>query len=221
MSSFAALFRRDLVLGFRTGGGALLALAFFAGVILLVPLSVGADSKVLARLAPGMLWVAAALSVLLTLDRLFQADFEDGSLEQIALSDLPLELAVIAKCLASWLTTGLPLTLLAPVLGISLDLPAVASSTLVIALLIGTPALTLIGAIGAALTLSIRRGGLLLSLLVLPLYVPIVIFGSGAVTGAALGFGSSQALLFLGGVSLLALVLGPLAGAAAVRLNLS
>jgi heme exporter protein B len=221
MTSFAALLRRDLLLGLRTGGGALLALAFFAAVILFIPLGVGADTKLLSGLAPGMIWVAAALSVLLTLDRLFQADFEDGSIEQIALADLPLELSVLAKCLANWLTTGLPLTFVAPILSVSLGLSETVMPVLVLSLLIGTPALSLTGAIGAALTLSIRRGGLLLSLLVLPLYVPTVIFGAGAVTGAALGFGSSQALMLLGGVTLLTFVLGPLAAAAAVRLNLS
>jgi heme exporter protein B len=221
MTAFVALLRRDLLLGFRTGGGALLALAFFAGVILFIPLGVGADAKLLSRLAPGMIWVAAALSVLLTLDRLFQADFEDGSLEQFALSKLPLELSVLAKCLANWLTTGLPLTILAPALGVSLGLAETAMPVLVLSLMIGTPALSLMGAVGAALTLSIRRGGLLLSLLVLPLYVPTVIFGAGAVTGATLGIDPSQALMLLGGVTLLTFVLGPLAAAAAVRLNLS
>jgi heme exporter protein B len=168
-----------------------------------------------------MIWVAAALSVLLTLDRLFQADFEDGSLEQLALSEIPLELSVLAKCFANWLTTGLPLTILAPVLGVSLGLSETAIPVMIVSLLIGTPALSLTGAVGAALTLSIRRGGLLLSLLVLPLYVPVVIFGAGAVTGATLGFDAGQALMLLGGVALIALVLGPIAAAAAVRLNLS
>lgn len=151
----------------------------FAGVVLLVPLGIGAEHAMLARIAPGILWIGAALSVLLSLDRLFQADYEDGSLDQIMLADAPMPLVVLAKAAAAWLTTGLPLALASPFFALQLQMDAEAAGVLLLSLVLGTPILTLIGTIGAALTLSIRRGGLLLSLLVLPLYVPPVIFGAG------------------------------------------
>jgi heme exporter protein B len=215
-----ALLRRDLALAFRIGGGGLLGVTFFLLAVLLIPLGVGPEGGALSRVAAGVLWVSALLACLLSLDRLFQADLEDGSLDQIALGPLPLEGTVLAKALAHWLTTALPLALAAPLLGVMLSLPETAYATLVLSLLIGTPALSLIGAVGAALTAGVRRGGLLLSVLVLPLYVPTLIFGSQAADRAALGLDPGAALLFLGAVTLLALGLAPFAAAAALRVNL-
>jgi heme exporter protein B len=215
-----ALLLRDLRLATRAGGSAALALAFFAAVATLVPLGVGADLRLLARVAAGVLWLAAVLSVLLSLDRLFQADFDDGSLDLLVLSPLSLETIAVVKIAANWLTTGLPLTLLSPLLGGMFGLPLAANGALVLSLLIGTPAVSALGAIGAGLTLSIRRGGLILPLLVLPLLVPAVIFGAGAVQSGLDGL-SSGALLFLGAFSVATMLLSPFAAAAAVRLNLA
>jgi heme exporter protein B len=219
MSPFAALILRDMRLAFRAGGGATLAAAFFALVSALVPFGVGSDLTLLGRIAGGILWVAAALAALLSLDRLFQADYEDGSLDVLALSPLSLEKAAAAKILAHWLTTGMPLVVLSPVLGILLNLPAPGFGALVLSLLIGTPALSAVGAIGAALTLSIRRGGLILALIVLPLITPALIFGAGAVMGEIDGTGRG-AFLFLAAFSVAAVALSPFAAAASARLNL-
>jgi len=216
----AALLWRELRLATRAGGNALLALAFFAAVATLVPLGIGADLRLLARVAAGILWVAAVLAALLALDRLFQADWEDGSLDLIALSPLPLETVSAVKIAAHWLTTGLPLTMLSPVLGVMFGLPATATWTLTLSLLIGTPGISGLGAIGAGLTLSIRRGGLILPLLVLPLLAPVVIFGAGAVQAVLDGL-ADGALLFLGAFSLATICLSPFVTAAAVRLNLA
>jgi heme exporter protein B len=210
---------RDMRLAFRAGGGASLAAAFFALVSALVPFGVGADLVLLGRIAGGVLWVSAALAALLSLDRLFQADFEDGSLDVLSLSPLNLEMAATAKILAHWLTTGLPLVVLSPILGLLLNLPAPGYLALVGSLIIGTPALSGVGAIGAALTLSIRRGGLILALIVLPLITPALIFGSGAVTDALDGTGRG-AFIFLAAFSVAAVGLSPFAAAAGVRLNL-
>jgi len=220
MSPFAALLVRDIRLAVRAGGGAGLALAFFAAVVTLVPLGVGPDLKLLARIAGGVLWVAAVLAALLCLDRLFQADYEDGSLDLIALSPLPLELVALAKIAAHWLATGLPLTLLSAVLAVLYGLSWAGTSALVVSLLIGTPAVSAIGAVGAALTLSIRRGGLILPLIVLPLLAPTVIFGSGAVLAALDGL-SNGSLSLLAAFSLISVALAPFAAAASVRLNLA
>lgn len=219
MSALRTVIARDLALAVRAGGGAALALAFFAAVATLVPLGIGPDLKLLARIAAGVLWVAAVLAALLSLDRLFQADFEDGSLDLMALSPLSLEALAFAKIAAHWLSTGLPLTLIAVLLAVAYGLPAPATATLVLALLIGTPAVSAIGGIGAALTLSIRRGGLILPFIVLPLVAPVVIFGAGAVTAVLDGL-QSGAMLFLAAFSLLAVALAPFAAAAGVRLNL-
>ncbi|HVV65813.1 MAG TPA: heme exporter protein CcmB [Rhizomicrobium sp.] len=216
----SALLLRDLGLATRAGGGAFLALAFFAMVATLVPLGVGSDLALLARIAGGVLWVAAALAALLALDRLFQADFEDGSLDLIALSPLPLEAIGLAKIAAHWLTTGLPLAVLSPLLALLFGLPAPAILALSASLLIGTPAISAVGAVGASLTLSIRRGGLILPLLVLPLISPAVIFGAGAVLAVLDGL-HNGALPLLGAFSLAACALSPFASAAAVRLNLA
>lgn len=215
-----ALLRRDLALAVRAGGGFGLALAFFLVTVTLTPLGVGADTALLARIAPGILWLGALLACLLSLDRIFALDAEDGSLDLLATAPLPLEGVALAKALAHWLTTGLPLTLAAPGLAILLSLPRPAMGTLVLSLALGTPALSAIGAFGAALTVGLKRGGLLLSLLVLPLYVPTLIFGAEAVRRAAQGEGASTPLLLLAGVSLGSLALLPFAAAAALRVNL-
>jgi heme exporter protein B len=215
-----ALLIRDIRLAFRTGGGAMLAAMFFLTVSAMVPLGVGAELPVLARIAGGVLWVAAVLSALLSLDRLFQADFEDGNLDLLALAPLSMEAVVVAKMTAHWLTTGLPLTLLSPLLGLLFNLPAEGYGALVGSLLLGTPAVSAIGTIGAALTLSLRRGGLILSLIVLPLLTPAVIFGAGTVL-AAVQDGGTAAFLFLAAFSVAAVLLSPFAAAAAVRINLA
>src|ERR1700761_5688585 len=188
---FMALLSRDLRLAARSGGSAALALAFFALVATLVPLGVGADLKLLARVAGGVLWVGAVLSALLSLDRLFQGDFEDGSLDLIALSPLPLELTALAKMAAHWFSTGLPLTLLSPLLALMFNLPPQPILVLFVSLLIGTPAVSAVGAIGASLPLSLKRGGLILPLIILPLLAPVVIFGAGAVAASLDGLGGS------------------------------
>ncbi len=215
-----ALMLRDLRLAFRIGGGGLLGVTFFLLAALLIPLGVGPEGGALSRIAAGVLWVCALLACLLSLDRLFQADLEDGSLDQIALGPLPLEAVVLAKAAAHWLATALPLAVAAPALGVMLSLPEGAYGALVASLMIGTPALSLIGAVGAALTAGVRRGGLLLSVLVLPLYVPTLIFGAQAVHRAATGLEAGTALAFLGAVTLLSAGVAPFAAAAALRINL-
>jgi heme exporter protein B len=215
-----ALFLRDLRLAFRAGGGFGLALAFFLLVAVLVPLGVGPQAATLALIAPGILWVGAMLACLLTLDRLFATDFEDGSLDLLATAPIPMEGVVLAKAAAHWVTTGLPLALLAPVLGVLLQLPGPAFGWLTLSLLIGTPALSMIGAFGAALTVGIKRGGLLLSLLVLPLYVPTLIFGAEVVQRAGQGAPLQTPVLLLAGITAGALSLLPFAAAMAIRVNL-
>ncbi len=210
--AFRALVMRDLRLASRIGGGAELGIVFFLALVSVVPFAVGPDQTLLSRLAPAILWIAALLATLFGLDRLFQADEEEGAIDQFMLSGLPLELTVLAKALAHWLATGLPLALGAPLFGLMLDIAPDRMLPLAASLLIGTPALTLLGAIGAALTVSLRRGGLLLAVLVLPLAVPILIFGVATATSAA-----PSALAFLAAISLLMLVLGPVAAAAALR----
>jgi heme exporter protein B len=220
MSAFAALLARDIRLATRAGGSAILALAFFAAVATLVPFGIGSEPKLLARVAAGVIWIAAVLANLLALDRLFQADYEDGSLDLLALSPLSLEGIAGAKVSAHWLTTGLPLTVLSPLLALLLDLPTGAYGALVVSLLIGTPAISAVGGVAAALTLSIRRGGLLLPLLVLPLLTPVVIFGAGAVLAELDGV-QNGAVWFLAAFSAVTVVLSPFVTAVALRLNLS
>ena len=215
-----ALLRRDLRLALRSGGGFGLALGFFFILCVLVPLGAGPDGPTLGRIAPGVLWVGALLACLLSLDRIFALDAEDGTLDLLATSPLPLEGVVIVKAAAHWLTTGLPLVALAPVLGLMLNLPMAAQPWLAAALLAGTPALSVIGAFGAALTVGVRRGGLLLSLLVLPLYVPSLVFGAEAVRRAASGLDPLTPLLLGGAISAGAAALLPFAAAAALRINL-
>ncbi|MFN3970804.1 MAG: heme exporter protein CcmB [Gemmobacter sp.] len=215
-----ALIARDLALAIRAGGGFGLGLAFFLLVAVLVPLGVGPEPATLGRIAPGILWVGALLACLLTLDRLFALDREDGSLDLLATAPIPLEGVVAAKALAHWLTTGLPLALVSPVLAVLLNLPSQGYGWLVISLILGTPALSVIGAFGAALTVGLRRGGLLLSLLVLPLYVPTLIFGAEAVKRGATGADATTPLLLLAGITLGAAAALPFAAAAAIRVNL-
>ncbi|QQA44449.1 heme exporter protein CcmB [Pelagovum pacificum] len=215
-----ALLVRDLRLAVRAGGGFGLGLAFFLILVVLVPFGVGAEVGVLRAIAPGILWVGALLASLLSLDRIFALDWEDGALPLIATSPLPLEGVALVKALAHWLTTGLPLTLVAPVLGVLLNLAPSAYGWLVLALAIGTPALSVIGTFGAALTVGLKRGGLLLSLLVLPLYVPTLIYGAEAVRRGAEGQGGGAALALLAAITLGSVALLPFASAAALRVNL-
>lgn len=220
LAAFFRLFARDVRLGLRQGSAGSSTVVFFVLAVTLFPLGVGPETAVLARIASGVLWVAALLAAMLSLDRLFQADFEDGSLDLLALGPLPLELAVLAKSAAHWATTGLPLIIASPILAVLMQLDGAGYLTLVAAMALGTPALSLIGGIGAALTVGIRRGGVLLSLLVLPLYIPVLIFGVGAVEAAIDGLTQRPQLLILAALSLAATVLAPLAAAAALRLNL-
>jgi heme exporter protein B len=215
VSGFRRLLMRDLRLTWRQAADAGTVLAFFLVAVTLFPLGVGPQR--LPQIAAGILWVTALLATLLSLERLFQADYEDGSLEALTLMPLALEAQVLAKCLAHWLTTGLPLTLMAPVLGLLLRLDAAAYPVLILGLMLGTPTLSLIGAIGAALALGARRGGALLSLLVLPLYIPVLIFGVAGCE-AAIDGGARADLLLLGALLAAALPLAPLAAAAALRL---
>lgn len=215
-----ALLLRDLRLATRAGGGFGLSLAFFLILVTLVPFGVGSESARLAAIAPGILWVGALLAALLSLDRLFALDHEDGTLDQLATAPMPLEAVVAVKAVAHWLTTGLPLALLAPLLGILLSLPVGAMKPLTLSLLIGTPALSVIGAFGAGLTVGLKRGGLLLSLLVLPLYVPTLIFGAEVARRGAEGAATGTPMLFLGAITLASLAALPYAAAAAIRINL-
>lgn len=215
-----ALLVRDIKLAFRAGGGFGLGLAFFLIVTVLVPFSVGPQPALLGTIAPGVLWLGALLACLLSLDRLLALDFEDGTLDLLVTSPLPLEGAVSVKSLAHWITTGLPLVLAAPVLGVLLNLPPAGFSWLVASLAFGTPALSVIGTFGAALTVGIKRGGLLLSLLVLPLYVPTLIFGAEAARRGALGLDPVTPLLMLAGITLATIALMPFASAAVLRMGL-
>jgi len=221
MSEFTALLKRDIKLAAAQGGGLGMAIGFFLIVVSLFPFGIGPDLKLLARVAPGILWIALLLSVLLSLDRLFQADFEDGSLEHLMVGKTPLELLVVAKVIAHWLTTGVPLILATPILGFFLNLDEKAFGVLVLTMLIGTPALNFVGAAGAALTVGIRRGGLLLSLIVLPLYVPILVFGVSAIQATLTGpSGGQETMMILGALTLGSAAIAPIAAAAALRAHL-
>lgn len=215
-----ALLRRDLALAVRAGGGFGLGLAFFLILCVLVPFGVGPSGELLSRIAPGILWVGALLACLLSLDRIFQLDFEDGSLDLIATSPLPLEAVAVTKAFAHWITTGLPLVLAAAPLGQLLNLPAAAVPWLVGGLALGTPALSVIGAFGAALTVGLKRGGLLISLLVLPLYMPTLLFGAEAARRGAEGLDASTPLLLMAGLTAGSIAVLPFATAAALRMNL-
>nr|WP_255729350.1 heme exporter protein CcmB [Epibacterium sp. Ofav1-8] len=211
---------RDLRLAFRAGGGFGLGLAFFLIVTVMVPFSVGPNSDTLSLIAPGILWLGALLACLLSLDRLLALDWEDGSLDLLATAPLPLEGVLSVKALAHWLTTGLPLVLAAPVLGVLLNLPAGGYLWITLSLLIGTPALSVVGTFGAALTVGLKRGGLLLSLLVMPLYVPTLIFGAEVARRGATGMSVETPLLMLAGITLGTIALLPFASAAVLRVNL-
>lgn len=215
-----ALLLRDLKLAFRAGGGFGLGLAFFLIVVVLVPFGVGPQTELLSRIAAGILWVGALLACLLSLDRLFALDWEDGSLDLLATSPLPLEAVAVSKALAHWLTTGLPLVVASPVFGLLLGLPEAGYVFVVLSLLIGTPALSFIGAFGAALTVGIKRGGLLLSLLVLPLYVPTLIFGAEVARRGSEGLAVQTPLLLLAGITFGSMALLPFASALVLRVNL-
>ena len=217
MNRFSLIVARDLRLALRRWADSTMVVTFFILIAVIFTLGVGPDTAILARISPGVIWVTALLASMLSLERLFQADFEDGNLDLLVLGSLPLEAVVLAKSLAHWLTTGLLLIVAAPVLALLLNMSAEGLIALVLAMLLGTPSLTLIGAVGAALTVGARRGGALLSLLVLPLYVPVLIFGVGAVDAAISGKAMLPLFMMLGALLLGALVLAPLAGAAALR----
>lgn len=220
LSALACVIRRDLLLAFRRRSDVLTTVFFFIIVATLFPLGVGPEPALLRTMAPGILWVAALLASMLALGRLFALDYADGTLEQMLLAAEPLTLIVIGKVIAHWLVAGLPLVLLAPLLAVQFDLPAASVWVLFLSLLIGTPVLSLVGAIGAALTLGVRGGGVLVALLVLPLYIPVLIFGAGAVGAEASGIGAAAHLLLLGGVLAGAAALAPWATAAALRISL-
>jgi heme exporter protein B len=218
MSALSSLFVREMKLATRVGGGALMGALFFLIVVTVVPFGVGPDLNLLARIGPAILWIGALLATLLSLDRLFQADRDDGGLDLILMGETPLELVVLVKCLAHWTATGLPLVIASPLLAIFMNMEPVAIGATTLTLAVGTPALTFVGAIGAALTVSLRRGGLLLAILVLPLTVPVMIFGVSAATAAVqepVPFATPFSIL--AALGLFSMVLGPIAGAAALR----
>lgn len=218
MSLIWSLIRRDLILSLRQGGGAGTALGFFLTVVVLLPIGLGPDQALLQRLAPGALWIALLLSVLLSADRIFQQDYEDGSLDIMAMGPVPLELVALAKAVAHWLSTGLPLAIAAPLLGFLINLDPRAILPLALAMGAGSITLSLLASIGAAVTVGLRRGGLLVSLLVLPLYVPVLIFGVSASAAPAAGPEiATPSLLILLALGLASLVLSPIAAAAALR----
>lgn len=217
---FFSITYRDLQIASRQGSSTISVAIFFILSVTLFPLSIGSDLEVLSKIATGILWTAAILSNVISLDRIFQNDFEDGNLDILTFTNLPLELTTLAKALSHWLSTGLFLVILSPLLGILLNLPQKGYLALFFAMLLGTPTLSLIGMIGASLTVSVRRGGVLLSLLVLPLYIPVLIFGVDAVGTIIQGASANSQFFLLGALLLFALVLAPVASAAALRINL-
>lgn len=220
MSAMSALFVREIRLAVRVGGGALMGVLFFLTVVTVIPFGIGPDLNLLGRIGPAILWIGALLATLLGLDRLFQAEREDGTLDLILLGEHPLEIVVFVKAMAHWVATGLPLVLAAPVLAIFVNLEPIAIGAVVVTLAVGTPALTLVGAIGAALTVSLRRGGVLLAILVLPLTIPVLIFGVSAANAAVTQPAPFMTpFLFLCALSLMSSVIGPIAAAAALRLS--
>ncbi|NOR70119.1 MAG: heme exporter protein CcmB [Methylomarinum sp.] len=221
MTAFYAVIRRDLILAFRRRAEIANPIFFFVLVVTLFPLGVGANPNLLQSMAPGVIWVSALLAVMLSLDGLFRSDFDDGSLEQMLLSSHPLTVLVFAKIIAHWLVTGLPLLIVAPLLAVFLGLPEQAMGTLLITLVLATPVLSLIGAIGVSLTVGLRRGGMILSLLVLPLYVPVLIFASNAVEMASSGLAVDAQINILIAILLSSVVLAPLPAAAALKMSIS
>jgi len=219
--AFISLVQRDLLLAFRHRGELINPLLFFMIVVTLFPLGVSPEETLLRTLAPGVIWIAALLSALFSLESMFRSDFDDGALEQMALSPQPLPVLVLAKVLAHWLVSGLPMLMMAPLLALLLAMPGTGIQALELTLLVGTPLLSLIGSIGVALTVGMRRGGVLLTLLVLPLYVPILIFATNAVTAAVAGLPYDGQMYFLAALLALAMTLSPFATAAALRISLS
>ena len=219
-AAFSSFLRREFLMGFRNRSDLANPIIFFLCIVVFVPLGISPEGKVLASIAPGMIWIVALLATLLSLDRLFQSDFEDGSLEQFIVSGQPLYWLVMAKVIVHWLITGLPLTIIAPILGVMMSLPEAGYMPLVVTLFLGTGTLSLIGSIGAALTVALRRGGLLLSLIIMPLYVPVLIFGTGAVRNAIDEFAFMGQIAMLGVFLLLALMLAPLAAAGALKVSI-
>lgn len=217
MNGVLAIMSRELRLAVRQSSDSMMVIAFFVIAVVLFPFGVGPEPQMLARIGPGVIWVAALLAAMLSMERMFQADYEDGSLELLALTPVPLELTVLAKVLSHWLTTGLPLIIVSPLLAIMMNIPSEGWGILILSLALGTPTLSLIGAVGAGLILGARRGGVLLSLLVLPLFIPILIFGVGSVDMVLNGLETKAHLLLLGGIFLGSLALTPWATAAAVR----
>ncbi len=220
-SAFGLLLKRDLLLAYRRRAELANPLLFFVLVTSLFPLGIGSDPNLIRAVGPGVIWVAALLAALLSLDGMFRSDFEDGSLEQFMLSAHPVSILVLAKVIAHWLVTGLPLILVSPLLAVLLSLPSEAVGVLLLTQLLGTPFLSLIGAVGVALTVGLRRGGVILSLLVLPLYIPVLIFAADAVQTAAVGIPVTAQLSFLAALLVGALALAPLATAASLRISLS
>ncbi|MCK5779353.1 MAG: heme exporter protein CcmB [Rhodospirillales bacterium] len=217
MSAFAVLFRREMRLAMRQSTDSFMVIAFFVVAVVLFPFGVGPEPNMLARIGPGVIWVAALLAAMLSMDRMFMGDYEDGSLELLVLSPVPLELVVLVKVLTHWLTTGLPLIVTAPLLFVMMNVPEDIWPVLLMTLLLGTPVLSLLGSVGAALTLGARRGGVLLSLLVLPLLIPVLIFAVGAGDAVLYGAGAKANLMLLGGMLLGALALTPWVTAHALR----
>ncbi len=217
MGRFLSIVRRDLRLALRQGSDSVMVVMFFVLTVVLFPFGIGPEGNILARVASGVIFVAALLASMLSLERLFQTDYEDGSLELLTLSPMPLEIIVLAKITAHWLTTGLPLMIASPLLAVLMNMDGNGFTMLMLALLLGTPALSLIGAIGAALVLGSRRGGVLISLLVLPLFVPVLIFGVGLIEAAIGGFAVKSQILILSGILFACLAFCPFAAAAAVR----
>ena len=220
-TAFFAVIRRDLILAFRRRAEIANPVFFFILVVTLFPLGVGADAKLLQAIAPGIIWVSALLAVMLSLDSLFRSDFDDGSLEQMLLSSHPLTILVFGKIVAHWLVTGLPLLFVAPLLAIFLGLPEQALGTLLITLVLATPVLSFIGSIGVSLTIGLRRGGMILSLLVLPLYVPVLIFASNAVEMAGNGLAVDPQINILVAIFFMSVVLAPLPAAAAIKMSIT
>ena len=217
MAPFLALLKRDLKLAVRHGSDSFMVVAFFVLVVILFPLGVGPEPAILARIGVGVIWVAALLSAMLSMDRLFQQDYEDGNLDLLVFSSTPVELLVLAKALAHWMTTSVPLIIVSPLLGVFMNMHSAGYGAMMLSLALGTPILSLVGAIGAALSLGARRGGVLISLVILPLFIPVLVFGVGAVEAALMDLTSRSQFLILGAMLLAALALAPYAAAAALR----
>ncbi len=221
LQAFLIILQRDLTLAIRHRAELMNPVLFFVLVVVLFPLGIGAEASILARIAPGIIWIAALLSALLSLDRIFRTDMEDGSLEQMLISAQPMSLLILAKVIAHWMITGLPVVLVGPLLALFLGLSMDGIETLFFTLLLGTPILSAIGSVGVALTVGLRRGGVILSLLVLPLYVPVLIFASQAVDAAAAGFPTAAPIAMLSALLLLSLSLTPWAASAALKMSVS